>query len=460
MKKLLAYTVLAGCLFSQSMVFAAANPFSDVQPDHWSYIATKDLVKAGIVDDYNNSMFEKNRRIARYALVQLVGQAVYRINEAGPKEQELIRKLAEEYKDDLSRVGAGVAEKDTQTGNTGKDEELAARVEKLEKSTIGIKDLKISGFLQTENSYGRRYNKDDAKHEYELEARIQFDKKIDDKLTYTHQIATKTYLDAYSAAANDNFGQEFPNSNKEKLYTRLAYLSWQPDKSTNVQVGKMAVWLAGGLLGDDYVKGAIVSHETSTGYNFTLLGSRYASGTNWPGMTVIEDGSGGYKLYRGAKDRNIWYAGVSKGIGKVNVGVHYLGANSSFVSDDNVNIYAVTADTEWKKVNWTVGYAENTSADNKGSLYKLQAIKNFDSKNQLILQYWRNEQNINMPLEHGNHMAFWTDTYTNKGLRGARAIYAVNFTDNILMEVFYGYYKNLVDSKSANKYGFATTVTF
>ena len=458
MKKIILSLCLASLVsFSQSAL-GSQNPFADISPEHWSYQATKELVDSGLVDDYSNSMFNKNRRIARYALVQLVGQAVYRIDEATPEQKTVIEKLAAEYNEDLTRMGA-VTVISTQQASPSEVEEISKRVDKLEEETVGIKGLKVSGFLQTENTYGRRYHKNDADHEYELEARIQFDKKITDKLSYSHQLATKTYLDAYSAVANDNYGQEFPNSNKEKVYTRFAYLDWRPDQNTSLQAGKLVVWLAGGLLGDDYVKGVMVNHKTNDGTELSFLASRYASGTNWPGMTVISDGKGGYELFRGSTDRNIWYAKVAKTFGATNVGLHYLKADNSFVSKEDTEIYAATVDVQWQKINWSFGYAQNTAESKHNSLYKLQALKRV-GPGDVILQYWRNEQNINLPLEHGNHMAFWTDTYNNEGLHGGRFIYAWNISNNILLETFYGYYKSIQTGKSASKYGFATTMTF
>ena len=437
--------------------YARANPFADIYPEHWSYQATKVLVEVGLVDDYSNSMFAQNKRISKYALVQLIGQAVYRKDEATQEQKIMIEKLREEYKDDLA--GFGVTTNPVTSTSQQNIEDVNKRIDELEKNTSGIKNLKVSGMLQTENSYGKRYNDNDADHEYEIEARIQFDKKISDKLSYTHQIATKTYLDAYSADANDNLGYEYSNGNKEKVYTRLAYLTWTPDAKTNLQVGKFAVWLAGGLLGDDYVKGAMYDYDNND-WQFSLLASRYSSNTSWPGMAVISDGQGGYKLSRTTEDKNIFYAKIGKKIGATNVGVHYLGADKSFVSKDNTNIAAVTADFSWNSINWSLGYAQNIDERNDNALYKLQISKAFDNKNEVILQYWRSEQNINMPLEHGNHMAFWTDTYTNRGLQGFRFIYSYKITNNILLEAFYGHYNPLEGDGNASKYGFATTMSF
>jgi hypothetical protein len=289
--------------------------------------------------------------------------------------------------------------------------------------------------------------------------RLKLEKKISEKLSYAHEIQTKTYFDDYSAAANDNLGYEYPNGNREKVYTRQAYLSWRPDGNSSAQVGKFAVWLAGGLLADDYVKGALLDFKAKGQLKFTFLASRYAANADWPGMAVVSDGAGGYALKRGTADRNVWYVGVSKRFGATDAGIHYLGADSSFVSDGRSAIYAATLDAQWQKIDWSAGYAQNVGADGDNELYKLQMAKNF-GKGSLVLQYWRNEQNVNLPVEHGNHMAFWTDTYSARGLRGFRTIYAFKFNDNLLLETFYGRYKSLVQKTAAAKYGFAATVAF
>ena len=433
----------------------AANPFADVEPDHWSYRAVKELVDAGLVDDYSNSMLQKNRRIARYALAQLAGQAIYRIGEATPEQKPLIRRLAAEYRTDLERMGAPPMFEEENSALPA----TAVRENDIKESASGAKNIKISGFLQTENSYGQRYNPQDPDHEYELEMRLKIEKKISEKLSYTHEIQTKTYFDDYSAAANDNLGYEYPSGNREKVYTRQAYLTWRPNENSGAQAGKFAVWLAGGLLADDYVKGALLDFKTKDHLRFIFLASRYSANADWPGMAVVGDGAGGYTLKRGTTDRNVWYAGASKRFGAADVGVHYLSADSSFVANEHSAIYAATVDAQWQKIDWSLGYAQNVEADDDNELYKLQMAKNF-GKDSLILQYWRSEQNINLPVEHGNHTAFWTDTYSARGLRGLRVIYVFKFNDNLLLETFYGRYKSLVRKEDAAKYGFAATVAF
>ena len=250
----------------------------------------------------------------------------------------------------------------------------------------------------------------------------------------------------------------------KKAYTRLAYLTWQPDPDTEIKTGKFAVWLAGGFLGDDYVKGVVLDHTTKNKVQFSLLASRYEANANWPGMVVIADGKGGYNLKRNTTDRNIWYAKAATTFGKTDVGLHYLAANNSFVSAndktyDDTKIYALTIGSRWQNIDWSAAYGENTQADESDSMFKLQASKTV-GKSDFILQYWYQGKNMNLPLENGNHMAFWTDQYSNQGLRGYRAIFVYHFTENLMLETFYGDYRSLDTRSSGSKYGFATTVQF
>lgn len=447
------------CLFGAGP--AAANPFADVQPGHWSYQATKELVESGLVDDYNNSMFAKNKRISRYALAQLVGQALYRIDEATPKQKGAIKRLVDEYRPDLERLGAFENPKTPEkNAPDAGNNDVEKRLDTLEKNTSGIKDWEISGWFNSENTYGQRYP-GNSDHEYKLEARLQFDKKVSDTISITYQMATKTYLDGYSATGNDNFGQEYPNSNKEKVFTRLAYLTWKPGGQHEIIAGKFAVWLAGGFLGDDYLKGVQWNYATDNDIRFSLLASRYESNADWPGLVIYPDPSSptGYSAYRSITDRDVWYAKIATTFGKTDVGLHYLAANNNLVSKDDTNIIAATVDGKYKDIELSAAYGQNVAASSHNNMFKLQAAKTF-GKHSAIIQYWLQEQNIDLPLENGNHTAFWSDQYSPAGLRGYRLIYGYRFTDNLLFEAFYGDYRSLTTHQTGQKYGFSTTLQF
>lgn len=433
-KKLLASLVVAGILSTGT---AFANPFDDVPKDHWSYDAVKTLADRGIIDGYGDGTFRGDKLITRYEMAQIVGRAISRGGAAGSADKATIDKLSLEYADELNALGI--------------------RVDKVEKETAGVRDLKISHWIQTENTYGdTTARSNDSLHEYELEYRLTFEKQISDKLSALHQLETKAYWDQSSAVAGGTDG----------TYTRLAYLTYKPDEKSTIIAGKNAHWLAGGLLGDDYMYGIDFTTKFDDKTSFELLHGRY-----WIPDRDIPRPEG--------KDKHqITYAGVNTKLGDFDLGGHYLYGNQSLVhADRSTNIWAVTAGVDWQGINWSAGYAENTKADNSNKLAKAQLYKKM-GKTDVFVQYWKQQGNIDLPMENGNHLAWWGDMYANwdikdaagnvtghdgrgqEGLEGWRLILGHPISENCYAEAWYGDYDNLVTDENAKKFGWALTFSY
>ncbi|MBP2634017.1 MAG: S-layer protein, partial [Firmicutes bacterium] len=103
-KKIIA-GVVAACVLSVGTAFASTNPFADVSPNDWSYVAVKNLAEAGIIDGYSDGTFKGDKSITRYEMAQLVGKAIYRSNKVNAEQKAAIEKLATEYKDELQNLG-------------------------------------------------------------------------------------------------------------------------------------------------------------------------------------------------------------------------------------------------------------------------------------------------------------------------------------------------------------------
>lgn len=395
---------------------AHANPFDDVPKDHWSYDAVQTLVNEGIIDGFTDNTFRGDKVVTRYEMAQLVGRAVAKEKLASEKDKVLIEKLSKEYADELQSLGV--------------------RVANLEKKTAGVSDVKVSHWFQTENTYGKNYDGSDL-HEYMLHYRMTTQKQVSPKLSILHQISTKTNYDGTAGYGPVNDG----------IYTRLATVTYTPDNQTTITAGKNAYWLAGGILGDDYIKGVDITRNLGNNTSLEVLHGRY-----WlPTTTAAGD----------TASNQITYAGLNSKIGSVNVGAHYLTGQYSLIGDPDPKIWLLTAgrDLGNSGINLSGGYAENTGADGHNKLTKVQLYKKV-GKTDVIAQYWKQEANLNLPIENGDHMTWWGHEYSHNGIEGYRLIAVHPWSVNSYSEFFYGDYKNIKTDEKAKKYGWTLTFCY
>lgn len=431
-KKVLASLIAAGILTTGT---ALANPFDDVPRDHWSYDAVKTLADQGIVDGYGDGTYRGDKLMTRYEMAQIVGRAISQGKLAGPETKKTLDQLSAEYADELNALGV--------------------KVDKIDKETAGVRDLKISHWIQTENTYGDMgIDGDDKNHEYELEYRLTVEKQISPKLGALMQIETKTYWDqpaTLSAGDRDN------------VYTRLAYITYKPNEKNTIIAGKNAYWLAGGLLGDDYIEGVDWTTKLGDKTTLELMHGRYWVDRDIRHGGLLDKGENDNGV--GIPDGNdqITYAGINTKFGVVDFGAHYLTGQSGLVQNGvKSNIWAVTTGFDLGAgVNLSLGYAENTEQDDDNSLTKVQLYKKF-GKVDTFLQYWNEEQNYLPPMENGNHLAWWGDQYY-RGVEGVRLILGYPVSANCYAEAWYGDYDTKatdVKDQSAKKFGWALTFQY
>ncbi|MBR1859624.1 MAG: S-layer homology domain-containing protein [Selenomonadaceae bacterium] len=116
MKKKIA-SVLAASLVvgAASTTFAAANPFSDLDPDHWAYQSVMQLYNTytadgkRVIDGMGDGTFQGKRPITRYEVAQMVAKALARTDINGTDKAALDR-LAAEFSEELQSLGVRVAE--------------------------------------------------------------------------------------------------------------------------------------------------------------------------------------------------------------------------------------------------------------------------------------------------------------------------------------------------------------
>ena len=88
-KKFLMSLIAFGILASNSSVFSAANPFSDVPSNHWAYNAITTLTAQEIFNGYGDGTFRGDRNITRYEAATLLAK----ITESNPDKIDSGQKL-------------------------------------------------------------------------------------------------------------------------------------------------------------------------------------------------------------------------------------------------------------------------------------------------------------------------------------------------------------------------------
>jgi len=221
MKKFVALVAVAALVAFAAPAFAA-NPFMDVPMNHWAYDAVSQLAARGIVTGYPDGAFKGEWKATRYEMASIVARALAYVdmNKASKEDLELLKKLVVEFKDELDALGVKV-------------EDLDDRVAVLEEDIGG---WKING--EYELRFRTWDTGDDENQLYFDDARIQMQKKIDDKVTWVGRLEL-----AGSDVDTDDFGARW-----EKFYLDIA-MPWD----INLRAGRQLLFPSEDFLDNDYI---------------------------------------------------------------------------------------------------------------------------------------------------------------------------------------------------------------
>jgi len=122
--------------------YAAAAPFNDVPKDHWAYEAIDKLVQNGYMDGFADDTFRGRKVITRYEIALTLAKILTKVEDVessggiiSPKDAEIIKSLATEFREELNTLGAKV--------NT-----LDQRVTELEKYKKNDERIKWAGYYK------------------------------------------------------------------------------------------------------------------------------------------------------------------------------------------------------------------------------------------------------------------------------------------------------------------------
>lgn len=115
----------------------AANPFSDVPSDHWSYASVAKLAQAGVIQGYGDDTFRGERSLTRYEMAEMVAKAMTKQDNLNAANKAMLEKLAAEYAVELNNLGVRVSKLEKNADNVQITGEMQARYEHFGKDSNG-----------------------------------------------------------------------------------------------------------------------------------------------------------------------------------------------------------------------------------------------------------------------------------------------------------------------------------
>lgn len=108
--------IMALALIACGCTVGAANPFSDVEADHWAYDAVQEMVDAGVIEGYPDGTYRGDRNLTRYEMAQMVARAMAHQDRLNEQQQHQLDQLQAEFSDELTTLGVRVDELERRMG--------------------------------------------------------------------------------------------------------------------------------------------------------------------------------------------------------------------------------------------------------------------------------------------------------------------------------------------------------
>ena len=206
-----AAALLAGLGTAGAM--AAANPFVDVPADSWAYQSIKELSEVGVIEGVDGHFFQGQRHITRYEAAELTARALAHMDRDSVEQRAMIQRLAEEYTDELNRLGVRIRDLENTVGN-----------------------IHVSGDVRLRYRYQKDHN--EGNDSWDFRPRIRFDAAIDD-----HTSATVRFM---ADSQNFTVGDKRAAS-QSTIYPNLVYVTHTFGKATNLLIGRWEYAMGNGL---------------------------------------------------------------------------------------------------------------------------------------------------------------------------------------------------------------------
>ncbi|MBF1326342.1 MAG: S-layer homology domain-containing protein, partial [Megasphaera micronuciformis] len=192
----------------------AANPFVDVPQDSWAYNSVVELANSGIIQGVDGVHFQGQRNITRYEAAEMVAKAMAHEDRANAEQRALINRLADEFSDELGKLGVRVSNLEERVGN-----------------------VKLSGDANVHYQHQKGNIEGDAS--WEAAVHLLATATVNDRTTVNLGLSTDdmSFADEHSASSGDD----------HKLYVDHANVEYNAGKHVNFLVGRYDYQIGNGM---------------------------------------------------------------------------------------------------------------------------------------------------------------------------------------------------------------------
>ena len=348
MKKTLAAAITSALVIgAASTTFAAANPFSDVATDHWSFDAVAKLAQEGVIEGYGDNTFRGDSHITRYEMAQMVAKAMAKEDKANAQQKAMIDKLAAEYAAELDNLGVRVANLEEKVGNVTWGGKARLRLVSEDKDGYGVGT--DGSKTTTSQSYIELWAKAKVNKDWTANAVIKSDRNFND----TDTDLNGSHVDDANNTTSNNVFVEGP------LF------------GADAKIGKFDVFTNNyGYVMDDPMTGA---QFTWTGEKLktTVRAGRITDDLGVNSWINDTDPTKKFKEHENADVQNIEFTYKLSDSSNINAGYYNVTSNEIF-EDDNLHIWTIGFDTKFSQ-DWGLnavyagsnidGYTDDTHND-------------------------------------------------------------------------------------------------
>lgn len=170
MKKLLKRAILPTVVAMTITGTSYAASLTDVPTNHWAYTSVNQLVKAGLVDGYEDGNFKGDKSITRYEMAIIISKALDHFDKADDSQKKEIDRLSAEFAGELNRMGVRIAKLEAKTNIV-----LSAETR-----------LRFIGNTMGASGYNQKLKSGD---QFDFRQRFKFAADVNDKISFQGRIA-------------------------------------------------------------------------------------------------------------------------------------------------------------------------------------------------------------------------------------------------------------------------------
>lgn len=223
-KKVFAVVMGLAITASGSVFAAAADSFTDVPKDHWSYQALDYLAKEGVIEGMGDSTFQGGRSMTRYEMASIVAKAMQKEN-LGIADSAVLEKLEKEYGGELATLKQQVDQNTKQIAENKK----------------GIERVNLHGFIRTQYDYDKNTTAETIDHGNDrFYMNLYGDFKVSDNWTARFQSETnRRYNDGHkrSETGFSNYGEK-TWSGHDGNFQRIWVDGYFPKSQSWISIGR------------------------------------------------------------------------------------------------------------------------------------------------------------------------------------------------------------------------------